>query len=615
MGGGIWWIICVVTAVVQCYVVLEDFDNYDSWKGDWAFSNGPEFPGAEGDLGPGKGYGEQVPTGGALLSFDFTAGGSYVGMLASYDSSTTLCDMVSFWVSTPPCGAAAVFRVTDETSQTFQVMLPPEADESGWARYVVDVHTLTNYWGGNNDGIFHGGISAIELILDHNNLPTNMRQGSVVFDQLECYAYGESVYPTITFIPFDVYVDTWRFNKKIHSLLGVNIHFVEPDVDALYAARLIGFGFVRMDLTWSEVEKTKGEYDFSGYDKLVQALQTFSMKALFILDYGNPLYYDGPQPYDGTYGPSSLEYQTAYANFARAAAQHFNINQLVGLELWNEPNIENFWHPVSPANYASMAHLALEQIKLANPQMPVMLGGLSTVDTGFLDSVLSSQNFSVTSFTSVHPYRTNNPETYYTEMQCARDDVTSHLGIRVPVINGEWGYSSAWYGSGSDTINLEKQALYCIRELLYSFYTNTTLTVWYDLMNDGTSDTDPEHNFGLLYPSDYEPKPNYKAVEAFYSIMVPDAVDHTFSFYSTDTTISHVKCLIIDDIEKEVAVLWETRDDVIQPIDLDLTRASIPLFYDMYGNKLTGVSCDETALLCHLDLDGSAGPVYVIREY
>ena len=52
---------------------------------------------------------------------------------------------------------------------------------------------------------------------------------------------------------------------------GVNIHFTGLPRDLKMIANA-GFKFIRMDLAWSRIEKTKGEYDFkgSGYDSLTQ---------------------------------------------------------------------------------------------------------------------------------------------------------------------------------------------------------------------------------------------------------------------------------------------------------------------------------------------------------
>ena len=45
-----------------------------------------------------------------------------------------------------------------------------------------------------------------------------------------------------------------------------------------------------MDLKWDVTERERGRYDFSPYDRLTNAIEPLGIRALFILDYGNPLY-------------------------------------------------------------------------------------------------------------------------------------------------------------------------------------------------------------------------------------------------------------------------------------------------------------------------------------
>jgi len=69
-----------------------------------------------------------------------------------------------------------------------------------------------------------------------------------------------------------------------------------------------------MDFGWEATEKKKGEYDFSAYDRLVAALDKFKIRAVFILDYGNPLYAD----------PGDVPYFTSRANTRSSARPSAN---------------------------------------------------------------------------------------------------------------------------------------------------------------------------------------------------------------------------------------------------------------------------------------------------
>ena len=72
-------------------------------------------------------------------------------------------------------------------------------------------------------------------------------------------------------------------------------------------------GVVRIDLTWQEVERNPGVYDFKRFDAQLDALGT---RPLFILDYANVNHDKGIPPH-------TEAGRGAFARFAAAAAAHF----------------------------------------------------------------------------------------------------------------------------------------------------------------------------------------------------------------------------------------------------------------------------------------------------
>jgi len=106
-------------------------------------------------------------------------------------------------------------------------------------------------------------------------------------------------------------------NSVVPNNLGVNIHFTSPQPGELEMLNGEGFSWIRMDFQWEWIERTPGQYDFSAYDVLVEALKKQNMSALFILDYGNPLYDQGLAPYTDAG-------RTAFANFALAGISRYS---------------------------------------------------------------------------------------------------------------------------------------------------------------------------------------------------------------------------------------------------------------------------------------------------
>src|SRR5215831_1879929 len=61
--------------------------------------------------------------------------------------------------------------------------------------------------------------------------------------------------------------------------IGVNIHFTDARPGELEMLAAAGFKWVRMDLGWGGIERKRGEYDFSAYDRLTAALEKHGLKA------------------------------------------------------------------------------------------------------------------------------------------------------------------------------------------------------------------------------------------------------------------------------------------------------------------------------------------------
>ena len=163
---------------------------------------------------------------------------------------------------------------------------------------------------------------------------------------------------------------------------GVGVHFNEiylkdindeKDLEMIAAA---GFRLVREDFRLDKIERNRGEYDWSEYDRIAAGLERHGLRPYFILCYSNPLYEQAVtnlNPAGGganrvTLSPQHLESIAAYARWAAAAAEHFH-GQRVIWEIWNEPNGVSFWKPKpDAAQYTALALAAAKAIRTTDPQ-------------------------------------------------------------------------------------------------------------------------------------------------------------------------------------------------------------------------------------------------------
>jgi hypothetical protein len=286
--------------------------------------------------------------------------------------------------------------------------------------------------------------------------------------------------------------------------LGVNIHFTDPrpgEIDMLAAA---GFRWVRMDFSWEATERTQGQYDFAAYDRLMAELDKHQMRAIFILDYSN-------RHYDRGQSPASDEGRHAMAIWAAAAVKHFRSRGVVW-EMYNEPNI-GFWRPKPDVH--QYARLALE-VGSALAAMPdeIYIGpATSTIDFKFLEACFQAGLLKYWSAVSVHPYRQEGPEAAATQYDRLRQLIDHYApkGKRIPIISGEWGYSSAW-----KNFDETRQGKMLPRQWLTNLAHGVPISIWYDWHDDGPNPAEPEHHFGVVrFPYDAARRPGYQAKPAY----------------------------------------------------------------------------------------------------
>ena len=163
---------------------------------------------------------------------------------------------------------------------------------------------------------------------------------------------------------------------RLGRTVAVNTHYGAPrgPVDGAALAQLAAAGvrWVRNDLDWATIEQAPGVYDFAtaGFDALVAAAEREGLRVLFILDYGNPLY--GPAQ-----AVVSDAGRQAFAAYAAAAAARYG-GRGHAWEIWNEPNLPQFWggggaRP-DPLAYASLVAVAAAALHEADPSGQVLAG-------------------------------------------------------------------------------------------------------------------------------------------------------------------------------------------------------------------------------------------------
>ena len=376
--------------------------------------------------------------------------------------------------------------------------------------------------------------------------------------------------------------------------LGVNIHFTSARAGELEQLQAGGFRVVRMDFAWDGIEHERGVYDFSAYDRLLADLTRLGLRALFILDYHHPLY-------DGGVSPRSDEGRAGFCAFTEAALRHFAGHGILW-EMYNEPNGE-FWKPKADVEaYAKLALAVGKTLREVAPHELYIGPATSEIDLRFLEGCFAAGCLRYWDAVSVHPYRHNTPESATAEYRALRQLIARYAPAgaagtarAIPLLSGEWGYSSGGWGEGYDEA---LQGRYLARAWLTNLANEVLVSVWYDWHEDGTDANEGEHHFGTVRfpyrdgkPEVYQPKPAYLAARTLTSELRGLHFDKALAL-GTD---EHV--LLFSGPAGQRLVAWSsapTQSTVVVPVSPGrfravghLGEAHAPLIADAGGLRLT----------------------------
>jgi MYXO-CTERM domain-containing protein len=536
---------------------IDDFEATGAVQA-WQFSNGSEFPGAQGSATVAA-----VNGGNALkLGYDFSKGGLYVAVTRTFSPEL---DISSLRLKAQvPAAASLALRVEDATGQWLQYTVErPLApiDPKAWFTSTVDLTSPDSHWSGTDDGVLHRPISAVSLLAQAS---ATHPADAVQVDAME----GLDAL-TLDLDPANV--PTAPPPAGLGHLFdgaGVAVHDL-ADTAGLDEAARAGFKWARTDLFWDWVETSLGLYDFGGFDTFFAALDARGMKPIFILDHGNSLYCNGP--------PTTADAQTAFAAYALAAARHF-AGRGARFEIWNEPNNASFWPPTPDAlAFSTLVQVAASAIHTGDPTAHVITGGLSWFDFDYLGAELHDGAASHADAVGVHPYRgTDPPETLPAHVVEANlaigDDAT--LDTALPLWDTEWGYASSQFGAGDSDPARQRQAVFAARRMLAARLVGFPLAVWYDLRDDGTTPDLDEENFGLLTKAGSE-KPAYLALQTLNNVTRSRDV-----LGIVDVAQPLLSGMLLQGAGDRTLALWATSAAQAVTVNVPLPSAA----YDVLGN-------------------------------
>lgn len=308
--------------------------------------------------------------------------------------------------------------------------------------------------------------------------------------------------------------------------LGTTIHPLgHPTINQGVLAGQLNLGVVRMDMRWENVEKTAGVYTFDATtDGQVTSLQNAGAKVSVILGYYNPLYDNGRTPST----PAGI---TAFANYAKAVAQHYGA--AVDYEVYNEPNVVTNTSLCGQTAlcYRQLVTPAITEIRAAAPGARIVgpsLGGLTNYWLGASASALAwmkdfcdQGGLALVDIIAMHNYATPSaPEGGSGDAVAAvRSLINSYPGGSSKLLwLGETGWPTV--GSTQGGVDEDQEAKYFVRDIPMVLAAGASQYMFYDLIDDYNDAANPEGRFGTVRNETETkgaivPKPAWVALEVF----------------------------------------------------------------------------------------------------
>ncbi len=229
----------------------------------------------------------------------------------------------------------------------------------------------------------------------------------------------------------------------------------------LAAIAATGVGVVRRDAFWSNVESTppvRGvhRYVWTRPDAVIAALARNGLRWYPILDYSTPWAgtLDGPARWKSApanpadFAAYAAAFAQRYGGGGSFWAAHPELPRLAiqSYELWNEPNLDEFWPDVTGAadRYGDLLAATLPALRAADPAAEVVVGGLSPTGlVPFLDRIEADRPGLVASADAVafHPYGTTFSNTG-ARVRVLRDWLDAHGAAALPLEITETGWAT-----------------------------------------------------------------------------------------------------------------------------------------------------------------------------
>ena len=326
-------------------------------------------------------------------------------------------------------------------------------------------------------------------------------------------------------------------SSEIHdSNVSIGFECLDRDIfdpakcyDLLAAA---GVKYARCQTGWCKCERVKGCYTFGWLDAIIDNLIARGIKPWFNVGFGNKIYM--PDSYGEAavghvplyYGEETLE---AWKNFVAALAEHFK-GRVAYWEIWNEPELPQFWRPSEPSNkeYLKLIQMTSPLIREKCPGAKIGACShavrhpyvLELMELGIADSI---------DFYCIHAYKIVPEVNFIEAVSEYRAKLDANGGGHVEIWQGESGFPSHFpsdhWLKPTVTDSERNQAKWLLRRFATDRRAGCRMSSFFQMVDmiqkpyqmGNSTNNDPARH-GILHGRTYLPKPSYYAMAAYCAV-------------------------------------------------------------------------------------------------
>ncbi len=290
-----------------------------------------------------------------------------------------------------------------------------------------------------------------------------------------------------------------------------------------------GIGWVRLNWAWKDLQPQQGPFDYAHLDAVAQIATAHHIQVLPILMAVPAWSSTAPDelkaqrgnlsPVD-RYRPKNM---ADWLQYVREVVERYDSDglddapgspRIAYWEVWNEPNIPEFWPPTpNAAEYLTLLKATYQAIKATDPTAKVVLGGLANAGfnadgSSYLQTLYDLGAAPYFDVVSIHIY--SYPPLGIAPVQNAvtgvRTIMDTHNDKGKPLWLTEIGWSDAPNSWGAKTVSQNDIANFL--KAVYTAPLPADAIFWYNFRNIFANSTGVENNFGLVN-ADFTPKPAY----------------------------------------------------------------------------------------------------------